>query len=109
MLVDKPKTDRPVTDVELFGHTSKEPLLKVTKMRAGFYQYVTKATGVMQISSIDIVDQFMRESGWHYYVVDQKVGTDENNDKIQPDDLRIVQVDTVGLENLIKQAEEECV
>ena len=51
----------------------------------------------------------MKESGFHYYVVDQKVGTDSSNHKIQEDDGRILLVNTEGLEELIKKAEEECV
>jgi len=109
MLVNQPKKGRKIEEVELFGKTVKEPLLKVTKMRAGFYQYATKQNGIMQVSSIDIVNTFMEESGYHYYVVDQKVGTDENNDKIQEDDDRILLVNVEGLEELIKKAEKECV
>ena len=109
MLVNAPKKSKEIKDVELFGNTIKEPLLKVTRMRAGFYQYVTKQNGVMQVSSIDIVNTFMKESGFHYYVVDQKVGTDSSNHKIQEDDGRILLVNTEGLEELIKKAEEECV
>lgn len=110
MLVDAPKKGRKITNVELFGHTHPEPLIRVTKMRAGFYQYATTINAMMQVTSIDVVDLFMSERGWHYYIVDQQTGTDENNDKIQPDDIRIrvVQPNTDGLEELIAQAEIEC-
>ena len=110
MLVDAPERGRKITNVELFGHTYPEPLIRVTKMRAGFYQYATKINAMMQVTSIDVVDLFMRQQGWRYYIVDQKTGTDEYNDKIQPDDhrIRIVQPNMDGLEELIAQAEVEC-
>jgi hypothetical protein len=57
-----------------------EPELRVTKMRAGHYEWATKKSGKMSHSLLSEVEAYMRQYGYKYYIEDQKPKVDDDED-----------------------------
>lgn len=47
------------------------PKIKVTKMRAGFYQWATIKHGMFDHTLLEEVEKFMKRHGWKFYIVEQ--------------------------------------
>tara|TARA_R100001463_G_scaffold23551_2_gene56404 strand:- start:17792 stop:18019 length:228 start_codon:yes stop_codon:yes gene_type:complete len=49
-----------------------EPVIKVTKMCAGYYQWATKIHGRWDHTLLSYVEDFMKRYGYEFKIVEQK-------------------------------------